>query len=716
MPMVNRQTSDQHNPGEDLFTSPTSTVLGPKPWVFLALGAAVVAGGVLIGGTNRVAFIAIAGALGVIGLAQLLWTSATTRKLARSTAALADFTAKLATCEDASQAAEAGLHTARSLCRPEIKIGVGINVGGSTVSLGEPLSGMQTILGSEAVHLTIVGSPNEHEAWCLSQIAKILGLALTSVHQRTSTQRATANWKALAGANAEVGLMLDSEGQITKATPNARQIFGGDVIGRCITDLLPVGVLALTDAVFNDPNDVHRSIRVSYQSAADKSYVATLADATEEIRAQRIDVDTGLANLADFGEMRAIDQSTLLMVSADHYGRVMQAAGLESAQKILAILAVRLQEHFRSGIDQIWRGPGSTFLVLSPGAANDPEWVESKRLTLSAPATVGDSTVAMPITVAMVPIATPTSCAEVLRFAEVTLEFARQSATERVVTFTKELQIRAEREYRLSSDLASGADRLDSIGLSVHYQPIVDAFDGRVRAVEGLARWNHPKLGPVGPDEFIKVAERAGLVEGIDRFVLETAIADAPKLRRSEPKLGIQVNLSPVGLTPARVREVANRIESSLGRNSMITVEIIESAIGEDSLTGILGALGDMRSAGVGVSLDDFGVGESNFSRLARLPLTQVKLADVFTTEVSPALAAGVISTIHNMGLECVVEGVETIPQADQMQAAGADSIQGWLFARAAPVDEAAEFIRIRNQNAMSGRGAPNKTAANKLR
>ncbi len=712
MPVAAQKTDSSQSSGGELFSSPTSSALGPKPWVFIGLSVAVVMAGTFAGIARREAFLVAGSMLGLIWIAQLLWTSATTKRLARSTSTLANLTTNLATCEDASQAAEAGLHAARSLCRSEIKIGVGVNIGGATVSLGEPLSGMQTILGSEAVHLTVVGSPNQHEAWCLSQIAKYLGLALTSVHQRTSAQRPTANWKALAGVNAEVGLILDSKGQITKATPNSRQVFGGEVVSRCISDLLPVGVMQMVDTVFNDPNDVHRSVSVTYQEAANNTYVATLTDATEEIRAQRIDVDTGLPNLADFADLKSLEHSTLMMVSADHFGRVKQMDGVEAAQRVLAILAVRLQEQFRSGIDQIWRGPGSTFLVVSPGAGNDAEWVESKRLTLSAPAKVSESTVAMPITVAFVPVVEKISIAEALRNAEVTMDYARELASERVVTFTDELQIRAEREHRLSSDLAAGADRLETIGLSVHYQPIVDAFDGRVRAVEGLARWNHPRLGPVQPDEFIKVAERAGLVEGIDSFVLETVLADAPRLRSSEPQLGLQVNLSPVGLTAARVREISDRIVSSLGRNSMVTVEIIESAIGEDSLNGILGALGDMRSAGVGVSLDDFGVGESNFSRLARLPLTQVKLADVFTTEVSPALAAGVISTIHNMGLECVVEGVETIPQADQMQAAGADSIQGWLFARAAPVEEAAQFIRVRNQDALADRTRSGATAS----
>lgn len=695
------------NTDVESFVVPNAGWLGPKPWIFFGLSSAAAAAGLLFLGTGRYALVAVVGVVGIGGIAQLVWANVATRRITRSTVALSLLTSTLTKCDDVSQAAQAGLFAARSLTREQIKVGVGVNVGGAVVSLGEPLAGMQTIVGDENVHLTVIGTPTDHEAWCLNQIATTLSIALTSVQERSSDEKTSANWKALAGVNGEVGLILDAAGRITKSTPNAALVFGQAVVNEPIANLLPVGVRPLTNSVFNDPNDVHRSVRVSYQEAANDTHVVTLADATEELRAERIDVDTGLANVTEFGELSSLQHATLLMVSADHYGKVMQAAGVESARKVLAILGVRIQEHFRSGIDQIWRGPGSTFLVVSPGSHTDAAWVEAKRLLLGAPAKVGDETVAMPITIAMVSISEPTSRADALRHAEVTLDFARQSASERVVSFTQELQIRAEREYRLSSDLAAGADRLGSIGLSVHYQPIVNAFDGRVTAVEGLARWDHPRLGAVGPDEFIKVAERAGLVEGIDRFVLDTVIADAPQLRRSEPKLGIQVNLSPVGLTPTRVREVSETIVSGLGRNSRMTVEIIESAIGDDSLTGILGALGDMRSAGVGISLDDFGVGESNFSRLARLPLTQVKLADVFTTDVSPALAAGVISTIHNMGLHCVVEGVETIPQADQMQAAGADSIQGWLFARAAPVEEAAEFIQIRNsQTANAGRQA----------
>lgn len=704
VPAVRKRRVAQ-NHSVELLSANRLSVLGPRPWIFLGVALSTACAGYLFVGSNRLGVLVVVGAIALVGLAQLIWVTTMTRRLARSTVALETLTSALSECEDISRAAEAGLRAARTLVREPIKVGISVNVGGATVSMGEPLGGVQSIIGDENVHLTITGTPTAYEAWCCDQIVTFISLAMTSVQQRTDRYRVGANWKALSGANSEIGLILDSNERIVKASSNAKLIFGEELIGQRISNLLPVGVLAFSDDLFQDPNDVHRWIRVRYQQAPNQSFIATLTDATEELRAQRIDVDTGLPNLTDFAHIQNIEHSTLLMIGADHYSRVLHAAGVDAAHRVLSILGVRIQEHFRAGIDLIWRGPGPTFLVVSPGAGNEVAWVEAKRLLLSAPALVGNATVAMPITIAMVPIEESTSPTDALRLAEVTLEYARQSATERVVVFSQELQIRAEREYELSSDLASAADHLETIGLSVHYQPVINAFDGRVTAVEGLARWQHPILGTVRPEEFIKVAERAGLVEQIDTFVLKTALADAPTLRAVEPKLGIQVNLSPVGLSPARVRKYSETIVAALGRNSGFTVEIIESAIGDDGLTGILGALGDMRSAGIGVALDDFGIGESNFSRLARLPLTQVKLANVFTTEVSPALAAGVISTIHNMDLECVVEGVETVVQADQMQAAGADAIQGWLFARATPVNQAAEFIRARNSEVVAGSG-----------
>ncbi len=636
-----------------------------------------------------------------LALSQLVLVGMTARRLGRATLALAQLAGDLSHCDDVPQAAEAGLQAARTLLRPKVKVGIGVTVDGSTVSLGEPLGGVQLVVGDEHVRMTISGPVAQHESWCCNQIAIVVGLALTAVQHRTDrvAAAAEADWRVLSGATSEVGFILDPDGTVIKTTPNATQIFGEGLLGSRLSALLPVEVIAFKNCDFQDPNDVHRWFRIRYQEAASETFVATISDVSEELRAQRIDADTGLANLADFARLENIEHSTILLVRADNFGQIKQAAGVEASQKILSILAVRLQAHFRTGIDQIWRGTGPTFLVVSPGAGNDVAWVETKRLLLNTPATIEDATVAMPITVALVPVTASISTDEALRKAEVTLEYASRSNPDRVVAFSPELQIKAEREYELSSDLAAAEDRLSSIGLGVHYQPVVDAFDGRVTAVEGLARWDHPRLGAVGPDEFIKVAERAGLVEQIDRFVLQTAIKDARALRAADPDIAIQVNLSPVGLTPARVREVSDTVVAALGANSNFTIEIIESAIGDDNLTGILGALGDMRSAGIGVSLDDFGVGESNFSRLARLPLTQVKLANVFTTDVSPELAVGVITTIHNMGLECVVEGVETVPQADQMQAAGADAIQGWLFAKAGPVAEAAAFVKARNSD-----------------
>jgi PAS domain S-box-containing protein len=242
---------------------------------------------------------------------------------------------------------------------------------------------------------------------------------------------------------------------------------------------------------------------------------------------------------------------------------------------------------------------------------------------------------------------------------------------------------------RLARALAEGDLRL-------HFQPIVDLPSGRTRGYEALCRWRDHALGEVPPDRFIPVAERAGLIHDLGRHVLRRACRAAagwPVVHGIAPT--VAVNVSPVQLTdPDFVDETAAALRDSGLAPSRLYLEITESAAIDD-FEDTADRLTRLRALGVGVALDDFGVGHSPLSVLRRLPLDVLKLDRSFVAHVhdqarDTVVARLVVDAAHSLGLHVCAEGIETRDQAQQVLAMGCDFAQGFLFGRAAAAEDGA--------------------------
>lgn len=224
------------------------------------------------------------------------------------------------------------------------------------------------------------------------------------------------------------------------------------------------------------------------------------------------------------------------------------------------------------------------------------------------------------------------------------------------------------------------------------YQPQVDLRSGRVVAVEALCRWQHSQLGVVPPDQFIPVAEDAGFIHEIGRFMAEQAIgalADWP--------IDVSVNVSPAQLeTPAFTEWLRATLARTGGLGARLTLEITESRPISD-LAPLLRRLQPLRRLGVGIALDDFGTGHSSVKQLKRLHGTEVKLDRSLVcdprTEVFDRLAA-VVELAHRAGIRVVAEGIETDADLARARALGCDRGQGYLLARPMPRDEVTRLLR----------------------
>ncbi|MGD9703312.1 MAG: putative bifunctional diguanylate cyclase/phosphodiesterase [Acidimicrobiia bacterium] len=228
---------------------------------------------------------------------------------------------------------------------------------------------------------------------------------------------------------------------------------------------------------------------------------------------------------------------------------------------------------------------------------------------------------------------------------------------------------------------------VESDQLQLYYQPQTDLLTGDVVAVEALARWPHPVLGFVAPDEFIPIAEQSGMIHLLTRWALRTALTDLARWRARWPQLRMSVNMSTRNLVdPSFVSDVMQLLAQTGVDPDALTLELTESSVMGDPNRSVV-MLGQLNELGVRLAIDDFGTGYSSLSYLKRLPVHEVKIDKSFVMNMAADADDTVIvrSTIdlgHNLGLQAVAEGVEDIETWNLLVGLGCDLAQGYFMAK----------------------------------
>jgi len=262
--------------------------------------------------------------------------------------------------------------------------------------------------------------------------------------------------------------------------------------------------------------------------------------------------------------------------------------------------------------------------------------------------------------------------------------------------FSPELNERAYKQLDMEAYLRHAVDRNE---LRLEYQPIVDATTGKVSSVEALLRWENPDLGRVFPDVFIPLAESTGLIIPIGDWVLYTACDQVKSLQDSGwQDLKVSVNISGRQLERnTLVDTVKSALEKSKLPPSSLTLEITESLLMKN-IKATRTILQELRLLGIGISIDDFGTGYSSLNSLMVLPIDTLKIDKSFILEVTSnpqnlLLVQGIIQIGHNLNLQVVAEGVETIEQADLLNLNTCDKLQGYYFSRPITLARLTEYL-----------------------
>ena len=388
----------------------------------------------------------------------------------------------------------------------------------------------------------------------------------------------------------------------------------------------------------------------------------------------------------------------VLFVDLDDFKLVNDSHGHTTGDELLRVVADRLRDAVRA-TDVVARLGGDEFLVLVAdidleGAAEAAERVAANiRAALSAPVllALGELYTHASIGASLYP-ADADSPEELLSKADIAMYRAKHA--ERLA-----LRPAIVSSLDAADQLATVArlrGALEREELVLHYQPLVALDEGRMVGVEALIRWNDGERGLAGPDSFVALAERAGLMAPISHWVVESACAQVAEWRRAGIDVYASVNMPALMWRPAEIQRVLAAIRASGIPADHLMIEITESAAiaRPRSLEPIMA---DLHERGLRVAIDDFGTGHSSLERLSQMRVTTLKIDRSFIAAVPDdkrvsLLVATIVQLARNLGLEPLAEGVETESQRRFLVEHGCKLGQGFYFSRAVPAEQIAEL------------------------
>ena len=269
--------------------------------------------------------------------------------------------------------------------------------------------------------------------------------------------------------------------------------------------------------------------------------------------------------------------------------------------------------------------------------------------------------------------------------------------------YSRAMDHAVERRVHMEQELRGAWERGE---LSLAYQPVCRASDGRVVGAEALLRWQHPMLGMISPSVFIDVAEQSGLIDGIGLRVLQSACAEAMRwstIGEGGERLFVSVNVSPRQLRKGDLPDiVAECLRESGLPASCLHLELTETAVISDELQAAT-MLARLHATGVKVWLDDFGTGFSGLSHLRRVPVDGVKIDRSFVADLQRdpddlALTTAIIAMAHSLGITVVAEGVEKEAQYNLLAERGCDLVQGYWLSHPISATEFAHLLARRGR------------------
>jgi len=414
---------------------------------------------------------------------------------------------------------------------------------------------------------------------------------------------------------------------------------------------------------------------------------------------------TGLPNrtlLADRMEQLLLQSArnsspfSLFLLDLDRFKEINDTLGHHFGDELLKMVSSRLSNSIREN-DSIARLGGDEFAILLPQTDSDGAVLCANRILQDMKENYSINDVSTEskasIGIALYP-EHGDNAQTLMQFADVAMYQAKKSQSGYAI-YDPTQNTHSVRRLRLMNDLR---DAIENNTITAHYQPIIDHKINTVSSLEALARWKHPELDNISPDEFIPMAEQMGLIRILTLQILQQALTFSNIIKKRGHNINMNVNLSVYCLQDFSLpEEITDMLKAHNIEAGRIELEITESALMLD-LNRAGKILGKLNDAGIRLAIDDFGTGFSSLNYLKSLPVDTLKIdkSFIFEMEVSTkdkAVVKTIVELGHNLGCKVVAEGVENKATLDELGSLNVDAVQGYFFSRALAEKEMIEWL-----------------------
>jgi diguanylate cyclase (GGDEF)-like protein len=428
----------------------------------------------------------------------------------------------------------------------------------------------------------------------------------------------------------------------------------------------------------------------------------------ENLRLANLDALSGLPNRrALMSQLEAIHQATgkantqtaVIFVDLDGFKDVNDTYGHETGDKVIKIVAREFQSLLPEGA-VLARLGGDEFAGLISGsdAAEQADMFAARVVSsLNEPIRIRERAIQIGASVGIACAAQGACDArELFRRADAAMYDVKANGKADVRVYSAALDAARQRQQELEAQIRQG---LIEGQFDVFYQPIVDADRKEIVSVEALLRWPRRLAGPIGPDQFISVAEASGLINPLGLLVLRRACRDI-----LEAKVKLSVNVSPAQFRdPDFEAKIAAVLAETDFPAERLEFELTEGYL-IDHPERAMAVISSLKGMGISIALDDFGTGYTSISYLQRYGFDRIKIdkslaGQIATDKRAGVLVAGAVYMANGLDMAVTAEGVETEEQANMLRLAGCQCLQGFRYSEPKPIDEIRDLLTERSRD-----------------
>lgn len=381
----------------------------------------------------------------------------------------------------------------------------------------------------------------------------------------------------------------------------------------------------------------------------------------------------------------------LLFIDLDEFKEINDSFGHNLGDQLLKKVSERLKDHVREN-DTIARLGGDEFTIIVEDLSHPDDAAVIAQNLLNAfhnPIELDEHQLHVSLSIGI--SLYPDDAEEIealIRNADTAMYRAKASGKNRYDFYTQDMTDQAFERILMIGAMRNAIEHEQFV---LHYQPQIDVRDNRIIGAEALIRWKDPQMGTIEPGRFIPIAEKTGMIQIIDRWVLDTVCRNIKEWQQAGyevPRISVNISARHFG-SNTLASEVAEILKRNNCSSDMIELEITEGVImNNPNRAG--NELKQLREMGIRLAIDDFGTGYSSLSYLKKLPLDRLKIDHSFITDIpadknDQAISRAIIAMAESLGLEVIAEGMETEEQRQFLIDEECYYAQGFLFSKGIP-------------------------------